>query len=115
MSCIRVFEKDSPEYKNLEKLGAKLHEMSAHGTEYKVENVYFDLGQDWVWTTLVAYKPYTNQRTGKLEYSSWQALYPRGHEECVLFGDDDEVIEKVAREVYESPYNPDTYEERHGH
>lgn len=115
MSCIRVFEKNSPEYKNLEKLGAKLHELSAHGTEYRVEETYFDFGQDWVWTTLIACKPYADQRTGELKYSTWQALNPREQEECVLFGDDDAVIEEVARRVYSSPYNPDTFEERHRH
>ena len=107
MGSIRCFDKESAEYKRLEVLGKMLTEASPHGTEYRVENVYFDFGQDWMWTTLVAYRLRADLRTGELKYSSWQALYPAVHELCVELGDDPAMMEKAFRAVMDSKWNPD--------
>lgn len=51
---IKVFSRNSNEHKRLE-LAAQLMTMfSRHGYQYYVEDeVYFDYGQDWKWTTIL--------------------------------------------------------------
>lgn len=52
----RTFEKGTTEYKRLEAVAKMLEALSAHNATYEVENVYFDFGQDWWWTTITQYR-----------------------------------------------------------
>ena len=69
---------------------------SPNGTRYKVEDTWFDYGQRWPWTTIIAY-----HKNGQ----SWQAINPAQHE-LILFSDD---IQKTVDEIvnYKYWYDPD--------
>lgn len=49
----RVVERDSREWRNLQAVAKLLEAESPNGATYDVRDVYFDLGQDWMWTTIV--------------------------------------------------------------
>ena len=51
----RVLMFEEQEYKNLQAVASMLTATSKNGYIYQVENVYLDFGQDWMWTTIVAY------------------------------------------------------------
>lgn len=61
------------EYKNLEAVAKILEALSPNRARYEVENVYFDIGQDWMWTTIVRY-----------EYRECQILTPREWAEILM-------------------------------
>lgn len=46
---LKVYDR---EYQNLLAVAAMLQAVSEHKCRYIVEDVYFDLGQDWAWTTI---------------------------------------------------------------
>lgn len=72
---------------------AKLLEaVSESGYRYEVENCYFDLGQDWMWTTIIAHN---DKEEGIL--SSWQAVNPKQWEEVIYCN----TVEDVANAVNE--------------
>lgn len=77
MSTIKVFLPCSREHANLRKASAILTALNERNIEYKVEETYFDFGQDWKWTTIIAHDP-------KCTFGSYQALCPRDHEKIVL-------------------------------
>ncbi len=87
MEAIKTFEKTSAEYARLTKCAEILTIASEHGTVYKVEDCYFDYGQDWLYTTIIAYCA---------DGSEYQALSPREQED-LLFADD--VLEGVHKVV----------------
>lgn len=58
----RVLEWRTRQYKNLEAVAKMLEALSPNGAVYEVENVYFDFGQDWLWTTIVRYRHMERQR-----------------------------------------------------
>lgn len=60
------------EYKNLLAVAAVLQATSKNKARYLVEDVYFDLGQDWAWTTIC--------REG---YMDCQILSPRQWEDII--------------------------------
>ena len=47
-----TFRPNTVEYRNLVAVAKMLEAISTNGTKYDVEDVYFDYGQDWVWTTI---------------------------------------------------------------
>lgn len=52
MSVERTFNADEREYKNLKAVAAILTAVSPNKKIYRVEDVYFDYGQNWMWTTI---------------------------------------------------------------
>lgn len=52
----RVFEWRTRQYKNLEAVAKMLEALSPNEAIYEVENVFFDFGQNWMWTTIVRYR-----------------------------------------------------------
>lgn len=66
----KVLLKDSPEYRNLEKVAGVLNAISIDPSVnfYRVENVFFDAGKGWMWTTVIRYGG---------EYGGVQVLTPR--------------------------------------
>lgn len=93
---IKTYEHYEKEYTALRCAAAALECASPNGTEYRVEDTYFDFGQDWVWTTIIAYRK---------DGSSWQALCPRDHD-LIVTCDIDRIAEAV-KNVIHSKYNPD--------
>lgn len=74
MEIIRVYSEDSTEYKKLEKAARILTAISPKEIYYCVTNVYFDFGQDWLWTTICAVPK---------KSASYQALCPRDFEKIL--------------------------------
>lgn len=75
----RTLQFEEQEYKNMQAVASLLTATSKNGYIYQVENVYFDYGQDWLWTTIVAYDLTNNSFT-----SSWQVLTPAEWKDVVL-------------------------------
>lgn len=90
-SFISEWYEGSREYDLLEQLAEKLTEKSPSGkVTYTVGNCYFDFGQGWMWTTVLA------NRNGY----SWQALNPREQQMLFVDGDIDGVVESVFGDKY---------------
>lgn len=74
-------------------LAAKMMEMaSPNNAEYVIENVYFDYGQKWLWTTIV--------RRG---FRPCQVLSPRDWERILTaetFTDIAEAVEEIRSDEY---------------
>lgn len=94
---ITKYERGTKEYTALEAAAKLLELASPNGTKYEVEETYFDYGQDWVWTTIVAHP---------VKGMSWQALNPRDH---ALITDDlmPGSIVKAVENTLNSKFNPD--------
>ena len=76
---IKEYFPGTPEYQKLKIAAQMLTTFSTKEIEFLVEDVYFDYGQDWIWTTIIAHDP---KETGILH--SWQALSPRQQEPIIL-------------------------------
>lgn len=70
---INVFPKNTTEYDLLQAFADRVNLMSDH-IELRVETCYFDAGQGWKWTTLIAHD--LRMDPGGV-LSSWQALSPK--------------------------------------
>lgn len=62
----RILNKEEAEYKNIVAAAKIMEAMSKHNAKYVVEDVYMDMGQNWMFTTIC--------RRGHFEC---QVLYPR--------------------------------------
>ena len=51
----RTLNKNEKAYKNLVAVAKMLEACNPNEMTYKVEEVYFDFGQDWMWTTIIEY------------------------------------------------------------
>lgn len=80
-----TFEPDTEEYKRLEEIAKKMTELSPNKQTYKVEDVYLDYGQDWMWTTIV------NVERG------YQILSPRDWMECLNNDDTNAVANEIIQ------------------
>ena len=68
----RTVKIGSDEERKLTAVAKMLKAVSPNNYDYEVENVYFDYGQNWMWTTIICHN---YLETGTL--SSWQAVSPR--------------------------------------
>lgn len=80
----RTLEKNDQGYKNLKAVAAMLGAFSKHGAAYEVRDVYLDMGQDWMWTTIC--------RKG---YMDCQVLCPRDWRAIVLANTVEDLAEVV--------------------
>lgn len=48
----RTIDRNEQAYKNMEAVAKMLEAMSPNGARYTVKDVYFDFGQNWMWTTI---------------------------------------------------------------
>lgn len=90
-NTIKVYPVESDEHRLLETVASELTKRSAAGFTYDVKDVYFDLGQGWMWTTIVVRTP-SNE--------SWQVLSPRDHERIIYAQDLRGVINDIKKELY---------------
>lgn len=91
-STIRKFSADSEEFKALSAFADELNKRSIESgssVRYRVDDCYFDFGQNWWWTTVLA----TNGENGSIT-GTWQCLSPAQHEK-IIQGNSDEVLEQV--------------------
>ena len=91
---IRIFQKDSAEYRLLEKAAEMMTEKSGKGYRYYVGETYFDFGQGWKWTTVIC---------DDAKWGAFQALYP-SEQEMVLDGD----VDGAVRAYFSGKYCLDT-------
>ena len=68
----RTLHRTEKAYKNMEAVAKTLEAISPNNAAYEVEDVYFDYGLNWMWTTIC--------RRG---YSECQILCPKEWEEIV--------------------------------
>ena len=80
-----TFDQDTEEYKRLEEIAKKLTELSPNKQSYKVEDVYLDYGQDWMWTTI------TNVDRG------YQFLTPRDWFDCLNVDNVEEIAKTLIQ------------------
>ena len=94
--AIKVFAKGTHEYDRLEEAAEMMSQMSPNGWHYSVQNIYFDYGQGWMWTTVVC-----DHGDG------YQALTPK-EQASVVYGDlFDEDMEDTLNAVFDDKYCPD--------
>ncbi len=82
MANPRTIEYKTKEYAKLEAVAGMLTSFSPNNAVYEVEDVYFDYGQDWVWTTIC--------RHG---YHDCQVLNPRQWETIIMASTIAEIID----------------------
>ena len=75
-------------YKNLKAVATLLEAVDSEGILYSVGDCYLDFGQNWMWTTIIAHDPNSQNKV----LSSWQALTPRQWKEIEAA----ETIEELA-------------------
>ena len=80
MEIIRTYAPDTDEYARLKTASVVLTAVSPKHITYTVEDTYFDFGQDWMWTTIIAHDPTSH-------FGSYQALCPRDYEKILLTDD----------------------------
>lgn len=78
MDIIRTYTHDTDEYERLTVSAKVLTDVSPKHITYYVDDTYFDYGQDWMWTTIIARRP------DGVEY---QVLCPRDYEKILLTDD----------------------------
>lgn len=88
MDVIRIYGADEQEYQNLARVARIMTARSLNGTRFEVGVTYFDFGQDWRWTTILAYKQ---------DNGSFQSLTPAEQEKIVTANPDD--LETVTQEL----------------
>ena len=108
-SALRVFKPESEEYNRLQNFADELNNDARFQANYTVEDLYFDYGQNWMWTTIIAHRQ--NERGG-----GWQALTPKNQERVVewieldtvkqeLLDNEEKLIGKRVTESEESDKN----------
>lgn len=88
----RVLSREETAYKNMEAVAKLLEVTSKNGARYEVEDVYLDLGQEWMWTTIC--------RRG---FSECQVLNPREWE-AICLADTITALAQVAEIIKHGKY-----------
>ena len=78
--ALQIFADGSWEKDRLGKAAGLLTKLSPKGLTYAVEDTYFDYGQNWRYTTLIATNP--AERPGSV-LGRWQAFTPREQSELL--------------------------------
>lgn len=87
---LRTYSKDSKEYKALQKFCDELNSKSTK-TKYYLKDIYFDYGQNWMYTAIIADSSDENSVSG-----TWQAVTPREYEKIIYNnGKADDVLERL--------------------
>lgn len=88
----KVIKRSDRAYENLLAVAAVLQATSKNEAKYVVRDVYFDFGQNWMWTTIC--------REG---YHDCQILSPRQWEEIILSTAASDLFECV-KDIQEDKY-----------
>ena len=91
MDTIKQYDYTTDEYAKLTIAANEMTRNSMKGTQFKVEDTYFDLGQGWMWTTIVAHRP---------DGERWQVLYPKQHEDIILSKDIPATIHDIMTDKF---------------
>ena len=90
-----TFKGNSKEYARLLAAAKMMSAYTTDGTNYYVSDTFFDFGQNWRWTTILA-------KNHDRYYDSWQALYPRQWEDilnCETPRELGEVVDRLITEL----------------
>lgn len=90
MNTIKVFASNTNEYARIYAAAALLNALDDTDTTYTINDIYFDYGANWMWTTIVAHRK---------DGTSWQALYPVDQEK-ILTGSIEEAVKDVLKHSY---------------
>lgn len=91
METIRIYTPGEPEYIQLERAAEELTRTSPNGTRFTVKDVYFDFGQRWMWTTIIATRSARHH---------WQALCPRDYEKILYSSDIPATVAEITSDKY---------------
>jgi hypothetical protein len=94
-TIIEVFD---PDYTKLCAVAKVLEAFSQNNAQYLVDNVYFDYGQDWFWTTICR-----RGRRGGKHVSDCQILSPRQWEN-ILMSESPEELFKCIEDIRNDKY-----------
>ena len=83
---IKVYPQGTLERKRLGDFCTVLHDIT--GGRFEVQDIYFDLGQDWKWTTIVC------------KDQNYQILNPNQHND-VIKGYEDECIDEIVKSYFD--------------
>lgn len=83
---------ETKEFKNLQAVASMLEALSPNNAKYIVTDVYFDLGQDWMWTTIV--------RKG---YKECQVLSPREWG-AIIFADNAKQLGEATQDIIDDKW-----------
>lgn len=83
---IKVYPQGTLERKRLGDFCTVLHDIT--GGSFEVQDIYFDLGQDWWWTTIVC------------KDQNYQILNPRQHG-AITRGYEDECIDEIVKSYFD--------------
>ena len=91
MNTIRQYAPDTIEHVKLAIAACWLEHFSTKETRYEVGDCYFDLGQNWMWSTIIATRS---------DGDSYQALCPRDHEKIIRSQDIRATVEEITADKY---------------
>ena len=92
----RIIEQSEKCYKNLEAVAKLLEATSKNNWKYEVRDIYFDFGQNWLWTTITC--------------PTCQVLNPKEWEQIVTANSVEEFA-KIVKDIQSDVYFQD--KERH--
>lgn len=95
MEIIRQYAPNSDEVVKLTLAAEELTKHSRKGITYKVEDTWFDYGQRWMWTTIIAHDP--NQSAW---CESYQALCPRDYERILYSLDIPATVDEIRADKW---------------
>ena len=90
MEIIRTYAKGTDGYERLSKAAEILTLISPKGWKYHVGDCYFDLGQDWMHTTILC-------NNGETE---WQAVCPRDYEKILTYDNLLTALDEIVRDEW---------------
>lgn len=85
MNTIKIYKINSREHNNLIAAASFLGACAGERVTFSVRETYFDLGQNWMWTTII--------RDG----DNVQILNPRDHAEIVTARNADELYKAIKK------------------
>lgn len=94
--AVKVFLKDSPEYKRLQRVAAMFTRASPNRRMYFVGKTCYDLRQGWQWTTILC----------EGSFGAYQVLTPTEQSRILNAVAEDEIWD-VIQEVLNDRYCPD--------
>lgn len=91
MDTIRTYAPDSEAVLKLKLACYELMNRNEHGTKFSVQDTYFDFGQRWMWTTIIA-----KRKNG----DTWQILSPRQHEDILNSDDISQTVDDIMNDKF---------------
>lgn len=102
MGNIRIYNRNEVQFSKLQTLASiiefSLREACDADVTIKVEDTYFDFGQGWMWTTLIAY------RGDVSKHDTYQMLYPT-HMNKIVEAKTIQDLSDIAYDIIEKQYD----------